>query len=211
MADAKLGDVVGKLNLGGVVGGLTGSLSNLTKPGGALAGVQIPATHDDMAGATEGASKVDTSGIAATVEQLANQLLPLVAKIPGAGDILGPIESALQMVEQVAGGDLLNDLKAFSEKLTAELSGARQGGFLGTLERLLDLVQGAGEIKALLGLVRTLIGAAGLNPSLGQAGVVLNAIPAAVNSARAVGALMALESSLAEAERLTAVMSEQLA
>ena len=208
MPSGSITDVVGKLNLGGAVGGLTGSLSDLTKDGGPLHDVSIPASDDQLAGATQGAAQVDTSGVSSTVQRLADGLLPLVSQIPGAGDVIRPIESALALVEQVAGGDLLTQLQALAGRVTTELGGSREGGFLGTLERLLALVQGADELRALLDLIRTLTGASGLD--LGKAGTVLDAVPAALNGARALGALMALESSLAEAERLTAVMQDQL-
>ena len=201
-------DVTAKLNLTSTVSTLTGSLSALTSPGGALHDVQIPASDDDLDQATQGASQVDTSGISATVEQLAQQILPLVAQIPGAGDLIRPIESALEVVEQVAGGELFQQLQDLAGRFQNELTGTREGGFLGTLERLLELVQGAEEIRSLLGLIRTLTGASGLN--LGAAGKVMSALPAALGTARALAALMALESSLSEAERLTKVMQDQL-
>ena len=54
---------------------------------------------------------MDASGIVSAVEQVAGAVLPLVAQIPGAGDLIKPVESALAVVEQVTGGDLLQDLQ----------------------------------------------------------------------------------------------------
>lgn len=209
MPTAKINDLVDQLDIGTVVGTLTSSLSALTGSGGALHDVQVPTTDDQLDGATQGASQVDTSGIVAGVEQLAGQILPLLGNIPGASDLIRPVESALAVVEQVTSGDLLQGLQDLATRFQTELSGSRQGGFLGTLERLLDLVQGAQELQALLGLIRTITGVSGLGFA-GPAGKVMQAIPAALNSARAMAALMALESSLAEAERLTGVMRDQV-
>jgi len=208
-APRKITELTGELNISSVVSVLTGSLNTLTSPGGALHGVQVPTTDDQLEGATQGASQVDASGIAGAVEQMAGQILPLVAQIPGAGDLIRPVETALAAVEQITGGDLLQQLQDLADRFKTELSGPGEGGFLGTVERLLSLVQGAQELQGLIGLIRTVLGVAGGSLS-GPAGKVLGAVPAAVGAARALAALMALESSLAEAERLTGVMKDQM-
>ncbi|WP_164018129.1 hypothetical protein [Pyxidicoccus trucidator] len=202
---APITDVQGKLDASGLVSTL---LSSLTGPTATIEGATAPAPDARLGEVSQGAARVDASGISASVSQVAAQVAPLLAQLPGAGDVVRPLESALQAVEAVTSGDLPEQLRALVARLGTLLEEPGEGGILGALLRLSDLLGGAPELRALAGLLRTVAGATGLD--LGSARTVADLVPAAVGTARALGALMALESSLAEAERLTSVMARQL-
>ncbi|QSQ26065.1 hypothetical protein JY651_14550 [Pyxidicoccus parkwayensis] len=202
---APITDVQGKLDASGLVSTL---LSALTGPTSTIEGATPPAPDSRLGEVSQGAARVDASGVSASVSQLAAQVAPLLAQLPGAGDVVRPLESALTAVEAITAQDLPTRLRELTTRLGDVLKAPGEGGILSALLRLSDLLGGAPELRALADLLRTVAGASGLN--LSGASAVAGMLPAAVGSARAVAALMALESSLAEAERLTTLMARQL-
>jgi hypothetical protein len=202
---APITDVQAKLDASTLVSAL---LSALTGPTATLEGATAPAPDSRLGEVSQGAARVDASGISASVSQLAAQVAPLLARLPGAGDVVRPLESALQAVEAVTAEDLPTRLRELTARLGDVLKAPGEGGMLAALLRLGDMLGGAPELRALAGLLRTVAGASGLD--LGGASTVAGLLPAAAGGARGLAALMALESSLAEAERLTTLMARQL-
>ncbi|HYI00865.1 hypothetical protein, partial [Hyalangium sp.] len=210
-SSSDLTQLSGELDTSGESGALTGTLDGTPGDLGPLARLEAltPPQPDGRLGqATGQAGQVNTSGVTAAVGHIVSQLGPLVTQLPGAGDVVRPLETALQLVERVTAEDLPAQLRALVERLSNELKGPREGGFAQVLLRFADLLGGADELRSLFELARTVMGASGLD--LSGARVVGDLVPAAVQTARSLGALMALESTLAEAERLTTLMQRQL-
>ena len=114
----------------------------------------------------------------------------------------------MSVVEQVA-VDLPDQVRSLGDRLTVELSGPRDGGFLAILLRIGELLSTSPEGQKLLDLLRVFVRAAGAE--IPAAALDLASPVAAFEAVvRGLGALMALESVLAEADRLTALISDQL-
>ncbi len=184
----------------------------LTDIGGPLANLRAvasPVSGTRLAGASAGAARLDITGVGDAAARLAQQMTPLIGSLPAAGAVLGPLTTSLELVEKLSVGDLAGQLRSLSDKLSRELSGSREGGFIAVLLRLGDVLATAPEGRALLELLTALTRAGGAELPAGILSFP-NALPAADNLVRAIGGLMALESVLSEADRLTGLMAEQV-
>lgn len=198
-------DLSVKLDAGSLVQKL---LADLGGPLASLGAITPPVGDAAIGGATSGAAGIDTSGVGAAIAQVAEQAVPLLASLPVAGDVLGPLTTALELAEQIGTGDMAGQIRALAGRLAQELSGSREGGFVAVLLRLANLLSTAPEGQALLALLNSLLRAGGTDLPAGLFSFP-NVLPVIDGSVRVIGGLMALESVLSEADRLTGLMAQQ--
>ncbi|HEX4964789.1 MAG TPA: hypothetical protein VF173_28510 [Thermoanaerobaculia bacterium] len=171
--------------------------------------VTPPADGAAILGATSGAAQIDTSGVGGAVAQVAAQVGPLLASLPAAGNLLGPLGVSLDLVDKIGTADLAGQIGSLVAKLQQELSGANDGGFIAVLVRLANVLSTAPEGQSLRDLLLTLTRAGGVDLPA-DALSFPNVLPAIDGTVRLIGGLMALESVLSEADRLTGIMAQQL-
>ncbi len=194
-----------RLDAGSLVQTLLGSLGG---PTATLEGATSPVSETQLSAAGQLSPQVNTPGIGAAIERVAGLVAGSLANLPGAQEVIRPVTDVLEVAETAVGGDLTADLGALLDRLSGELVGARDVGFLSVLERLGELAGAAPELRGLLRLLSTSFQAAGVSVEPSQ--VLGDALPAVVETARALGTLMQLESALAEGVRLTRIMEAQL-
>jgi hypothetical protein len=199
-------DLTARLDAGALVQKL---LADLGGPAASLAAITPPAGGAAIGGAVSGVADIDAGPVGAAVSQVAALAAPLLAGLPAAGDVLAPLAGALELAGQIGDGDLPGKIRSLAGKLSEELAGSREGGFVAVLSRLAETLSSAPEGRALLDVLHTLTraGGAGL-PSAVQ--LIPDVVPALGGAVRAVGGLMALESVLSESDRLTGLMAQQL-
>jgi len=199
-------ELSGRLDAGQLV---TGFLETLTGHTGALQGISLPVGSAELSGVGEAAAQVDTSAIGTEVLRALGDLPGRLAALPAAADVLAPVMGALELVERAANPQLTGDLGSLITRLSGELDGSRDEGFLGILLRIGNALGDAPEGQELRRLLSELLRLAGvdLNPAALSAG---EALPAVAGVVSTLGGLMSLESVLGEAEHLTGLMARQL-
>ena len=198
-------ELSGRLDLRPLVDGL---LSEIQGPLGELTGISLPTSAEELAGVASGASGIDFSALQGALDQFATLAEPMLRSLPVANEVMRPLTAALDTVEQVTTGELVTQLQDFVARLGRELEGPREGGLLGLLHRVAQEASQAPESRALLDLLGVLTRGAGVD--LTASFPLIEALGALDGAVRALGGLMALESVLSEAERLTATMEAQL-
>lgn len=175
-----------------------------------LQGITLPAAGGGAAESDSLAGQIDLSQITATVTRVLGELAPMLEGLPAAGDTLGALRETLDWVERLASGELPSrNIATLSRRLSEELGGNSTGGFADILLRLTDVFGSSRLTQLLRDLVSALTRAAGVDipadafrpPEIAQA---------IVTAVRVLGGLTSLETILAEAERLTGVMADQL-
>src|SRR5258708_6942832 len=68
---------------------------------GSLTAIAPPAGGAAILGVTSGAAQIDTSGVGAAVAQVAAQVGPLLASLPTAATLLGPLGVSLDLVDKI--------------------------------------------------------------------------------------------------------------
>ncbi|CAD5366054.1 conserved hypothetical protein [Rubrivivax sp. A210] len=186
-------------------------LAELSGPVADLAGVALPASDEALQGLGSGASGIDLSSLDGVVGNLAQLAQPLLAALPDPAAIFGPLGDAVALVETATQHDLSVQVNGLLDQLRAELEAPTEGGrpALPTLLlRLVQILSGSAEGQVLKGLVEPLLGAAGVRlPALGG---VSDALAAATGTLSITGALMSLETVLAEAQGLAATMARTI-
>ncbi|HVR98500.1 MAG TPA: hypothetical protein VMW27_17935 [Thermoanaerobaculia bacterium] len=184
--------------LAGAAGGSRTRLENLT----------LPAPPERLA-EVSGGVRLDASGIAALASRLAADIAPQLASLSDETSALAPITAPLELIEAATTQDLPAKIRELIAKLAAELEQPGDSGFAGVLSRLAETVSSAPEGQALWQVLSSWLAAGGLDTRTLQLpiGDFIAAVQAGV---QAVGGLMSLESVLAEAERLTAILATQL-
>ena len=205
-------DLSTRLDAGTLV---TGLVSALQGHAGGLQAVSVPDDGGRLADISGGAH-IDLSSITAAVQSAAAQLAPQLASLaprraphlPG----LDALEAAIALVEQASTGDLLAELDQLAKTLGDTLEGGSRsdaGGLVGLLIRLSGLLGSAPAAGRVGTLLQALMGLARLQIPSGVQRLT-DVLPAADAGLRAVGGLMALESVLAESQRLTSLMAGQI-
>jgi hypothetical protein len=194
-----------KIDAGSLVQGL---LTSLGGPAGRLAAVSVPESAGELTAVASATADVDASAIGQAVVRVAEQAAPLLASLPVAGDVMRSLTVPLELVEQVTAEDLPSQLGDLVARLSEELEGTREGGLVGILLRLAEILSSAPEGRLVLSLLTSLTASTALPAApLGRLAELLPALDGAV---RVLGGLMTLESVLSESERLTAVMAGHL-
>lgn len=196
----------GRLDAGSLVGSFTTSLRGHTDGVGAI-DIQVDASVGGQASAH--AQSAQLSGFGPAIAEVVERIQPLLARLPVANDVMGPVNAALTTFEGIATGKLLTDLTAAVAAIKAEVEGTGEG-LPALLVRVLDVL-GANPATAGIGqLARALAGAVRL-PSMPEPIVRVRDLIAALDAlTRIVGGEMSVETVLAEGERLTTLVARQL-
>ena len=128
--------------------------------------------------------------------------------MPAAQETLTPITSSLELVEGLQQADLRSQFDALSTRLATVLEGPRDEGFIGVLVQLADALAAAPERQTLTTLLERLQQAVRFDLPAETFGIP-SMVSALQGTVMTVGGLMSLESTLFEAERLTAIMQAQ--
>jgi hypothetical protein len=199
-------DLSARLDLGSALDGLLGGLAG---PTATLEGTQAPPEAGEAQGAAQLSVSVEVTGLDGAVGRVTAGIPALLAGLPGPGEAVGTLARAVEMVERVSAGDVPGQVRSLIEALRTALEESDEGDFLAVLQRLRALLAERPEARALWDLLAG--GAAAGGVDIGPAaGAVAGILPAAVGTLRALAALMSLESTLAEGERLTGIMAAQL-
>ena len=195
-----------KLDARALVGAFTGALGERA---GALGALAVPDTTAGLQGITTTLSTMHTDALAPAVHQLVRQGSQALATLGPVPTPLAAVQAALDLLELATAGNLRADLEALVAQLRGVLAGSRDGGTFGTVLRLAELINGASSTGLLTTLLQRVLGISGvaMPPAVHDASALLPALDSLV---RAVGALMMLETVLAESQRLMGLMAEQL-
>jgi hypothetical protein len=198
-------DLGGRLDVGSLVTALAGAAGGSRTR---LENLALPAPPERLA-EVAGGVRLDASGIASLASRLASDIAPRLAAMPDGASALSPITTPLELIEAATTQDLPAKIRELMAKLAAELEEPGESGFAGVLSRLAKAVGGAPEGQTLWQILSGWLAAGGLDTRTLQ--LPIEDFVAAVQAAvQAVGGLMSLESVLAEAERLTAILATQL-
>jgi hypothetical protein len=187
-----------QLDAGGISGGL---LSQLEGPLQSLTGIGAPAGPDQIQQATGGISGADSSGIGDTVGKIVELAKPILTSLPGPGQLLGSLASAVDMVEKLTMQDLATTFGALRDQLAQEVDKASGTGLFGILQKLSEALTASDLGK----LVMTLLSSFTKGSSIGIPSPlpVSEPLQAADGTVRAMAGLMALETLLSDAERVS--------
>lgn len=175
---------------------------------GTLGSVAPPLSSGQISAHASLSASVSTSGVSASIGNVEKQAGGLLGGLPDPGDAVRPLLSTLELVEKASGTDPRAQIQALLDRMSAQLSAPRRSSFLDLIGEVAGTVSAAPELKGLIDLLSTVLQAGGLDFDPLQA---LRDLPAALaGSIRALGALMSLKSLLAEGDRLTRIMSQQL-
>ena len=200
---AQLGD---KLDAGSMVGTFT---TNLTGHIGAVGGIHVSIDASVATGAGDHAQSAHPAGFDAAIGQIAVRMQPLLARLPIAGDALGPVRAALDTFESIASGSLVADLAGGLAAIRAEVEGTGDG-LPAVILRVLELLSGNRATTGVADLLKSLFRAVGAPTLPGPVTQVRDVIAALDGVSRALGGEMSLETVLAEGERLTTLVARQL-
>lgn len=198
-------ELSGRLDAGALLSALASGLGDAAEDLAAVSPALPPAS---VSGAGAAAGGLDLSAIGGAAGRVAGALGASVQDLPAPDALLGPVRAGLAAVDAALSGDPEARLRALLDRVTAEFEGDAAGGTLGALRRLAESLGSAGELAALRGALAGLLSAAGARelPGGGIGGLVAGALAAL----EAIGRMMTLETALAEARRLAALMPDQL-
>lgn len=184
-------------------------LGQLRGHGTALGSISVPSDSAGTASVSGAAAAVNPSPVASAAAQLAGRIPQALSALPGVDGVVQPLTAIVGLAGQLAANDVPTLFEQVLGRLKAELAQPGPGGHAALLLRLAQLLQGAPEGQALRQLLE------GLVPSLGQApGVadfpLLDILRGIEGATQTLGALMCLQTVLAEAQQLSATMSTRL-
>jgi hypothetical protein len=198
-------DLKAKLDAKGPLEALLGAIAG---PASTLGSVAPPLSSGQVSASANLSAGISTAGVSASIGDIGGQTTGLVGSLPNPLQALRPITAVLEMAESVTAEDPSAQIRAFLDRITAMLSAPPQGSFLDLLAQAGGMVSSAPELKAIIDLLKTVFGAAQLDFDPFQA---FAEVPTAfVSAIRAVAGMMALKSLLAEGDRLTRIMAQQL-
>ena len=184
-----------------LLGALTGATADLRNivPG-------LSAT--DIATASGAAGSINLSGINTAVAGVLQAMGGVIAGLPVSSDLVAPIRTGMTALGAVVAGDLEGGLRAAIDRVGAEFDSLEKGGALGAMRQLAESLQSAPELLAVRDAIAGLFGIAQPGPlPIAPIGAAITSILSALD---AIGIMMTLETALAEARRLAALMPSQL-
>src|SRR6185436_10252234 len=99
-------DLLSRLNISGQIGTFSTALDTHSGSGDdGVGGLSISVPTDALTQAGEHADGIDLSSLGPQVTALAQRIEPLIARLPGVGDTIAPILTALDGFESVMTGD----------------------------------------------------------------------------------------------------------
>ncbi len=191
-----------KLDASALVDALLGDLRSI---GDRLGELDVAVSAGDLeAGASLGAG-FDLSSVESALGELASSLTAELGVLPSVSGVLQPIEKGLELAQALGADEFRAGLEALCQEVVGILEGEKEGGLLACLIRAFDLAAAAPETRSTLELLRCLAGDA-VADATGPVACVGDLLPAFRGVIDRLAALMALESALSEAERLSAKM-----
>ncbi|HEU4730708.1 MAG TPA: hypothetical protein VFT22_22590, partial [Kofleriaceae bacterium] len=195
-----------KLDAGSMVGTFTTSLTgHLSAVGNIHVSIDASVTAD----AGGHAETAQPAGFGAAIGQIAERMEPLLARLPIAGDVLGPVRTALDTFESLATGKLLTDLAGAFAAIQTEIEGTGEG-LPALILRVIDVLSGNPATAGVTDLLKTLLRTVGAPTLPGPVAQVRDVIAALDGVTRVLGGEMSLETVLAQGERLTTLVARQL-
>lgn len=183
-------------------------LDDVKTPATLLATITLKVSGGPTTAIVSASGELDVGPLNEAVERLAGRAGPLLESLPAADDVLGPITTALELIERLTAGDLATQFNAVLDRVKEELARPADGGQIALWLRIAELLRDApegGVLREILGLLTVEAKVDGRNASL-----VLEGLQALDGVVRALGGMMCLESILAEAEDLAGKMAVTL-
>src|ERR1700719_4228053 len=143
------------LDTSGTASTLTGQLDG---PVQSLHGISVPVSPDGIQQATQGIGSADSSGIGAAISRIVERAGPIVGSLPVAGQVLGPLGTAVDLVEHATQQDLVALFQSLGDRLAAEIVKPGGTGLIGVLQRIMDALSSSPEGQLLSTLITTLTG-----------------------------------------------------
>lgn len=195
-----------KLDVGALVGGLIGEIRAVA---GALEGLELPVEPEAVEAAAGPGLAVRTKGIGEAAARAGGAVAPALAGLSGPAASLERVRAALALFVDVAGQepDSATRVRELAGRLGGTLEG--EGSFIARLQAFARVLGEAPEGRTLEELVLRAVRAAGVEVAIDK-GPVGGLVPAVAAALDVVGGVMALETMLAEAERLGGVLRERL-
>ncbi|MCP4678357.1 MAG: hypothetical protein GY854_23160 [Deltaproteobacteria bacterium] len=200
-----ISDITAKLDFSASVSTMLG---DLVAPTATISATSSPVSGNEMSASVEVSAEVNTAGLESAITGITQQVPEMVASLPGVDDVVSPILNAIELAEKITLDDPAAQIEALIKRLSGELGGSREGDFLDFLDRFGDLLKDAPELRGFIELVSTAFRSGGIQFEPGE--LLDGLLPAVIGTIRGLGALMNMESTLAEGERLTGIMSQQI-
>lgn len=198
-------ELTGRLDTSGAMANLTAELGGAS---GDLRGVDVAISADDMGGAAAVAGSLDLGPLTDTVGNVVTDLGTVVGNLPLADDLIGPLQSGFDVLDAALSRNLDSDVTGALDRLSGEFEALEGGTVLSGLRRLAEALGDDGEFGAVITAAQEVIALAG-----GKGGITTgigDIVGAVLNLLEAIGAMMTLETMLAEAQRLGQVVELQL-
>ena len=186
----------------------TALTGELTGAGGDLGGISFAINSEDVGAASGAAGAIDLSALGGAVTGAAEALGGATADLPGVEELTAPIRGGLDALASITGGTIRADLEAALGRLVADAGAIGEGDTLSALRRLAEGVGSSDELTTVTTAADALIrlaGGTGL-PQGGQA----ETISGVLTLLEAIGAMMTLETLLAQAARLGGIAATRL-
>jgi hypothetical protein len=175
---------------------------------GDLQSVPLAVSAEGLGGASGAAASIDVSGLAGAAGSVSGDLQRLLGALPVADDLIAPLRAGIAGIDRAVSANLESDLRGALERIAAEFDAMEAEGGLGAMRRLAESLQKAPELAAVRDAVNGLLRVAGGRDlpaaSLGEL------IGSVLSMLEAIGQMMTLETMLAEARRLGALVPAQL-
>ena len=180
-------------------------LSNIAGPVADLAAVVVPTPGDAVQSVVSSSGSIEFSPATAIITVVAQQAQQIITTLPDAQAVLGTLNTAITSLENLTQNDLGAEFSTLLDRLKLEMQDPAAESRTGLLIRLLDLLSGAGEGKALHDLLAIFAQRAGVE--LPTAAPYLDGLRALDGVVGALSGMMCLETVLNDAERLSTAMT----
>ena len=186
---------------------LTDLGANVTTALGEMGGVSLPDMTSEFGEAGSLAGGIDLSSITDSLNSVLTQISPALANLPVANEVLGPLQNAISLAEQLAELDWPNALQDFESGLEEQISGSSD--FLSKLSDLSGFLQGNTSLDAAKSLLESLAQLTGttLDSDKLQLPQLLPAVQAIT---QLIGHLMTIWHQLNEGNQLASFVGKQL-
>ncbi len=186
-----------------------GLVTQLQAPTGQLGVITVSLNPQQLQAITGSAGAVNAAPMAAAVAQLAGRIPGALAALPGVGAVLQPLTAIVALADQIAANDVPALFEQVLARLRDELSRPGVGGHAATLLRVAELLRAAPEgqvVQQLLAALLPQLDVSGAGPDF----PFLDILRGVEGATQILGGLMCLETVLAEAQQLSALMSTRL-
>jgi lysophospholipase L1-like esterase len=190
-------ELTARLDVSTLVQGL---LTEIAGPAGGLQGVSAPLSESQLSGIAAGGVSFEGTGLEASISGFASVVTSRIGELPVAGDALEQIIRTLELIENLASGDLGGQISGLFDRLKIELEG-ESGSPINLLLKLSEILGQSDLSQAINALLGLLTGGGGIFPR-----EIGDLLPGSANTIRVIGGLMVYESALSETERLAVTL-----